>query len=264
MHKFTIYTLLFTLLTCCVRYEDDNNQSSANSSPLEQIKAELNRPKQAQTEPTAKPKKERWKAYGNKNPDPATIEEQQRAKFAEVRRSQEQASWPAKVGNYFPTMLFLTPNGDKRSIDEFKGRPILIEYVSMSSTSSQAFSGSQDRGSFLAIPINKNFQSLEKYFPVYSSGVHAHEITLMQILLLGPKGRPVDLTTAKNWTKHFELEQRGRIVLIATSALLRNDGSQLLGGFQLLDKNLVVRADATGERSKTLFSQLFPLIKRIK
>ena len=251
----------------CVRYDDDKAATQPNGSPLDEIHAQLDRPiaKQEKGEPTAKPEKktERWRAYGNKNPDAETIQEQQRTRLAEVLKSQEEAPWPPQLGYHYPEILFLTANGEKKAFADFKGRPILVEYVSMKSSSSQALAGANEKGSFSSIPLNRNFQSLELYFPSYAGGINAGQIGLVQILLVNSRGGAVALADAQAWAKHFELEARGRTVLVGTSVLLRGEASQLLGGFQLLDKNLVVRGDATGERSKTLFSQVFPLIPRL-
>lgn len=263
-------TVTCMLSTGCVRYEDGDERQSSNPSlsSLEDIKRQLDAPlRQPAREPTPEPEPEssgRWKAYGNRDKGKNPQQEQEKKLASEVLESQARNAWPPETGYEFPSMLFLNANGQRRSMEEFRGRMVLVEYVWMGSPVTQALSGSNQRGPFGKVPINKQFKSLEQYFPEYSGGVSINDVTLLQILMVDGASHEVTPETAKAWVKHFDLEAKRRTVLIGTPALLRNEGSQLLGGFQLLDRNLVVRVDATRERSKTLFSQLFPALPRIK
>jgi hypothetical protein len=134
----------------------------------------------------------------------------------------------------------------------------------MGSSVTQAFAGANERGGYGYVPLNKNYKSLEQYFPEYAGGVHANSINLVQIVMANERGESPTAAEVATWSQFFELEtRRGRIVLVGSPVLLNRRGFEIVGGFQLLDKHLVVRADATRERSKTLFSKLFPLIARV-
>jgi cell division protein FtsL len=269
--------LSLLLLTCivfsivgCVREEVSESAPESPRSSLDEIRAQLDRPlkKNIVAQPTTaqKEKVSRWKALTSpqsiQKPEENAIDPQ-KLLFDEVYQAQDQASWPPQVGQQFPIMPMLSPNAEKRMTDSFRGRVTLIEYASMKSAATQALAGSGERGPYGAVNTYPPLKVLESYFPAYSSGIQASDINRVQILMVDLRSQIVTPALAKAWSEHFELEgKRGRIVLIASAALLQGSGSDLIGGFQLLDKNMFVRGDATGARSKTLFSGLFPLMTR--
>ncbi len=260
------------LLICsCVRDEASESVAEKPRTSLDEIRAQLDRPLQksvvVQPTPVTKEKISRWKALTTSQSADKPVENPVNPKkqlLDEVYLAQDQASWPPQLGQQFPLMPILTPTLEKRMTDLFKGRATLIEYASMNSAATQALAGSGERGPYGAVARYPSLKVLESYFPDYSNGIQAGEINRVQILMVDLHAQIVSPGLAQAWNEHFELEsKRGRIVLIASAALLQGSGSELIGGFQLLDKNMVVRADATGVRSKTLFSKLFPALARL-
>lgn len=257
-----ILAAILILLTHCVRYEDqddDQPQKQTGQAALDEIREQLEHPLRQPRARTTPEKIEKPADARNLN---STTPNTQLTTIAEIAIGQSKVPWPPRIGAPFPRMQFLTPSLQRRSLDEFRGRVVVIEYVSMASAVTQAFAGSRDRGPFGSSALRNDFKPLESYFPEYSGGIPSTDVILVQILMLDHHAQPVSTETAAAWNKHFELEARGRVILIASPVLLRNQGSEVVGGFQMLDKNGVVRADATGERSKTLFSELFPGLAR--
>lgn len=254
----------------CVREEVSESAPETKLSSLDQIRAQLDRPlkKPIVVQPTTAPKEKisRWKALTTSQSADKPVEnpvDPQKTLYDEVYQAQDQASWPPQIGQQFPVMPMLSPTLEKRMTDSLRGRVTLIEYASMRSPATQALAGSGERGPYGAVNTYASLKVLESYFPTYSAGVQAGEVNRVQILMVDLRSQIVSPALAKAWSDHFELETKhGRIVLIASAALLQGSGSELIGGFQLLDKNMIVRGDATGARSKTLFSGLFPLMIR--
>lgn len=259
--------------TSCVRDEEAETPPPSKLSALEEIKEQLNRPlikaapSKAPEEPT---KASRWIGHNNATvrglgkPTPENPVNAQRKLITEIYELQDQVSWPPEEGQPFPVMPLLSPTLEKRMTESFRGRVTLIEYAAMTSPVTQALAGSNDRGPYGAVAMSPSFKRLEQYFPDYSGGIQAGDINRVQILMTDLRSQIVSPALAQAWSEHFELESKhGRTVLIASAALLQGTGAELIGGFQLLDKNMIVRADATRTRSKTLFSVLFPLLPRL-
>ncbi len=259
---FVLLLIALPFICSCIQDEsqEDQGNESGNSaiSTLDEIRQQLDRPIR-QPKATEPPQGNNLRDRSNNN---SGFADPKKTALAEVRSSQAAGNWPPELNVPFPQMIFLTAGLQKRSLDEFRGRVVLIEYVSMASGVTQALAGSTQRGPYGAVPLRTDFKPFESYFPSYSGGIPAGDIVMVQILMLDHRSQSVTPEAATAWIRHFDLEARGRVVLIGSSALFRNGGSSLVGGFQLLDKKLVVRADATGDRARTVFTELFPLLPR--
>jgi hypothetical protein len=70
---------------------------------------------------------------------------------------------------------------------------------------------------------------------------------------------------ARAWASHFQLYRaRNEVVLAGTPELATKASRNLIPGFQLIDKDFILRADSTGVRTDDdLYSELLPMIRRI-
>ena len=67
------------------------------------------------------------------------------------------------------------------------------------------------------------------------------------------------------WAEHFGMDRaKNRIVLAGTADLLGTASYNLIPGFQLIDKDFIVRSDSTGENpSRNLYQELLPMIPKL-
>lgn len=263
----TIVTLctLLSLATGCTMEQDDAESSGRSSSPLEEIQRQLNQPIQ-QSEPN--------EVFENKNtltlPKGSSAREkieksnseEQAKRMNAITNSQRNAAWPPKVGFVFPVGLFLDSRGQELSLESLRGKVILVEFAAMLSPDSQALAGSSTSRPFSGVEPSKTIRPLRSYFPQYTRGIEANRISFLQIVFRDLKNGPPSIEALKNWSEHFKLSSLpDQFVVTASAALVARTATAEIPGFLLLDKNLVVRADATGiNPTHNLFRELLPMI----
>ncbi len=176
-------------------------------------------------------------------------------------------SWPPSLGKQYPNLEFIDQNGDTVRISDFKGKLILIEYVGMSCSACQAFSGAHKTGSYKKIEPQRGLKSIEEYFPEFTGGLSLSDnrIMFIQILLydLGMKSPTPE--HSKNWAEHFGMDRgNNEIVLVSTDDLRGKASFNMIPGFQLVDKDFILRVDSTGHRPRhNLYTQLLPTIPKL-
>ena len=102
----------------------------------------------------------------------------------------------------------------------------------------------------------------------YGGGVRLDDprVVLVQLLLYDMPARAAPtLEAARRWAEHFEM--RGdpqRIVLVGNASLVGPASYAMVPGFQLVDKDFVLRYDSTGHAPRhNLFTELLPALGRI-
>jgi len=67
------------------------------------------------------------------------------------------------------------------------------------------------------------------------------------------------------WAKHFKLyRSNGDIVLAGTPSMATRESYDLIPGFQLIDKNFILRSDSTGrEPQDDLYTRLLPMLRQV-
>lgn len=176
----------------------------------------------------------------------------------------ELPSWPPVVGEFYPDLELIDQEGQHFKISDLKGRVVIIEPVGMNCPACQAFSGANDIGSFQNNGVQSGLLSFTKMVNSYSKGVRLPhpKIMVVQILLYDMKlGAPLPIH-AKIWAEHFGLKKSQNEIVAVSPYDMRNSASyNLIPGFQLLDKNLVMRSDATGHRPRDdLYRKLLPMV----
>jgi hypothetical protein len=73
-----------------------------------------------------------------------------------------------------------------------------------------------------------------------------------------------DVNDARSWDRHFRITESNGLVLIPHGDLRGPVAHNLIPGFQLIDKNFVLRFDAAGHRPRHNFwTELLPAISGI-
>lgn len=175
--------------------------------------------------------------------------------------------WPPEIGKSYPDLELLGADGKKVKLSEFKGSVLLIEPVGMNCPACQAFAGGQEKGGYEGVTPQAGLPPLEELLKTYAEGMTPEDerIQFIQILFYDPKMGVPTPEDAARWAKHFGLEgKKNHHVLVGSKDLQGPIAYNLIPGFQLIDKNFVLRADSTGHNPHdNLYQTLFPMLAKV-
>ncbi len=175
--------------------------------------------------------------------------------------------WPPVVGQRYPDLDLIDQEGQAFKLSHLRGRVIVIEPTGMNCPACQAFSGAHKYGAYENNPVQEYVKSFKEIFPLYAKGLKlpSRDVVFVQLLLydmtLGAP-RPED---AAKWAKHFQISKRENHYVAVSPFDLRSDASyKLIPGFQLIDKDFILRADSSGHNPKhDLYRQLIPFVPKL-
>ena len=177
------------------------------------------------------------------------------------------AGWPPEVNKPFPAVKFIDHNGAPFDLDSLKGKPTLVEIVAMSCAGCQAYSGGNRVGGYGGFPAQPDLQSIDEYFTCFTGGLdlHSDKINFVQIIIYNLKLEPAGPEELAAWRKHFQFDRSPNTVVLSGGKALANQASfNMIPGFILLDKDLVVRFDATGHNPRhNVYTELLPAVRRM-
>ena len=177
------------------------------------------------------------------------------------------SDWPPRLGESYPDLLLIDHEGREFRLSELKGKVLLVEPVGMNCPACNAFAGAQVRGGFNGLRPQQNLESIEKYLPRYAGGVDIGnpDLKVIHLLLYDFNMRQPSVNDAKAWAEHFGLDRQDNIIVAVSKSDLRGKASfAMIPGFQLVDRDFVLRQDATGHRPRhNLFSELLPMIPNL-
>ncbi len=176
-------------------------------------------------------------------------------------------NWPPVLGQKYPDLALYDQDGKVFKLSQFKGKVIILEPVGMNCPACQAFSGAKKYGPFKNNPVQKGVSSFHDIFRHYTpqtKNTHS-EIIFVQILLYDMKLEAPDKEDARAWAEHFHLSKANNHYVSVSPYDLRNHHSfKMIPGFQLIDKDFILRIDSTGHRPKhSLYYDLLPALKNL-
>lgn len=174
--------------------------------------------------------------------------------------------WPPVVGQAYPNLQLLDQEGRRTSLSEFQGKVILLEPVGVPCPACIAFAGGQKRGAYNGIAPQANLKSIDHYTRLYGRiSLNRDDIVFVQVVFYGPELTAPSPTQVRDWAKHFGLERsNNEIVLRAEPYLLGPETRGMIPGFQLIDKDFVLRYDSTGHAPRhDLYQELLPAVRRL-
>ncbi len=177
---------------------------------------------------------------------------------------EEKPDWPPRLDQSFPDLELIDHPGRAFRLSELKGKVILVEPIGMNCAACNAFSGGQQVGGFNGMEPQAGLQSIESYLPQYAGGLDiSHpDLKLVQLLLYDyGMGQP-SAEDARFWAEHFGLDRYDNILVAVPKRDLRGDASfKMIPGFHLVDRDFILRRDATGHRPRhSLFGDLLPMV----
>ncbi len=175
--------------------------------------------------------------------------------------------WPPQLGESYPDLILMDSHGQKIRLSDLTGKVIIIEYVGMTCPACQAFSGAHIYGAYQNIEPQQGLASFKEYFTEYTKGISLKDdrIVFIQMILYSMTMGVPSLEDVHHWAKHFHLDQHSNfLVLMGTKEMLGEDSYNLIPGFQLIDKNFILRYDSTGHHPRhNLFTELLPMVPKI-
>lgn len=179
--------------------------------------------------------------------------------------------WPPKIGKGYPTDIdFYDQSGKNVRISDFRGKALFIEYVGMNCPACQAYSGGNKRniGAYGNNEVAQGVLTIDEIFDQgYAGGIKLSDPRLVYIAILlydMNMGQPTK-EDARKWAAHFKLDKYKQKYVLAPARDMRSQASyNLIPGFQLVDKNLILRSDSTGHYpQEDLYGKLLPMIPKI-
>lgn len=177
--------------------------------------------------------------------------------------------WPPAINNYYPDMELYNQNGQKTRLSSFKGKVIIVEPIGMSCPACQAFAGANKPGCrpYAGVTPQRGLKSIDELLKSYGGGVNLSDprIVLVQLLLYNPSMQAPSVKEASAWARNFGLStSQNRFVLVGKRNMINSHSYNMIPGFQLIDKNFVLRSDSTGHRPKNdLYRHLLPMVKKL-
>lgn len=175
--------------------------------------------------------------------------------------------WPPIVGQAYPDLELIDQNGEKFSLSFLKGKVIIVEPIGMNCPSCQAFSGAHDYGAFENNSVEQYSASFRKIFPLYAKGLKlpSRDLVFVQLILYDMALKQPDANDAKAWAEHFRLSRDQNHFVAVSPYDLRGQASfNLIPGFQVIDRDFILRADSTGHHpTHDLYKQLIPYAGRL-
>ncbi len=178
-----------------------------------------------------------------------------------------EVDWPPQLNQPYPDLELIDHAGQSVRMSDFKGKVIVVEYVGMTCPACQAFSGAHEKGAYGNIVPQGGLGSIKDYFPGSTGGLSLEDdrIVFIQMLLYSMSMGAPTPEDAKDWARHFQMDRpKNHLVLAGKEELLGQASYDMIPGFQLIDKQFVLRSDSTGHRPRhNLWRELLPLVPKL-
>lgn len=179
------------------------------------------------------------------------------------------ANWPPQEGIEYPDLEMVNSSGDKVKLSSFKGKVIVIKPIGMNCPACNAWAGGQEKGGFDGIRPQSNLESFDVYAKQRGVDLENDKIVIINLLLFNMNLKPTDSVDAKAWEEHFGFANSSNHIVLAGSDELLNSANydasyKMVPGFHLVDKNFILRSDASGHHPKrNLYTHLIPKITKL-
>jgi hypothetical protein len=174
--------------------------------------------------------------------------------------------WPAKVDAPYPDLALLDADGNARRLSEFRGKVILVELIGIPCSACQAYAGGHVVGPLGNATVQANLDSIDKYARSYGHfNLDDARVVFVQLLLFNEAMQAPSQAEARAWAEHFAVARhRNRVVLVGTAALASKQTYEMIPGFQLIDRDFVLRRDSSGHQPRhDLYRDLLPTMGRM-
>lgn len=172
------------------------------------------------------------------------------------------ADWPPVAGKPFPQFELFDHVGERFSIDSLRGKPTIIEFISMSCAGCQAFAGGNEVGPYGGLMSQPNLESFEAYFRKYAGlDLHSGEVNFVVAVVYNDKLQTPTKQDLNDWRSHFGMDKWDNTFVVSNPNLASAATFKMIPGFMLLDQDQVVLFDSTGHHpTHNLYTELLPAV----
>lgn len=176
-------------------------------------------------------------------------------------------NWPPVVGEEYPDLELINSDGEMVHLSDYAGNVLLIEPIGMTCKACQAFAGGNLIGGFGKIKPQSDLESIEEYLPRYSNGTSLYDpsITYIQLIFYNLKNTHPSADDLAQWEDHFETNAHNNIVVLgATEQMIGTTAFRMIPGFQLVDRDFILRADGAGHKAPdNIYTDLLPMVPEL-
>lgn len=178
--------------------------------------------------------------------------------------------WPPKMNKPYPDLPLVASDGTNFKLANYKGKVIVLSFLDMSSPTAQAQSGAGLSGAYGVTvdkdPLARPFSDVFRTIPESEDMNYPHKDLLEIIVLVySQEGQQTTVDDAQNWAEHFDLSREDNVIVAVPVKDIRSDETgEVLNGYQLIDKNMILRVDSSGSSPKhNLKMTLMPLVPKL-
>jgi len=170
--------------------------------------------------------------------------------------------WPPAVGDVFPQFELFDHTGTQFSMAGLRGKPTIIEFISMSCAGCQALAGGNQVGPYGRLASQSNVETFETYFRQLAGfDLDSGEVNFVVAAVYNDKLQTPTKQDLNGWRSHFKLDRFDNAFVVSGPELASAATFKMIPGFMLLDQNQVVLFDSTGRQPvHDLFSELLPAV----
>lgn len=171
--------------------------------------------------------------------------------------------WPPVSGERFPDLVLADQKGATTRLSDFAGKVILVEYAAIPCKGCQAFAGGKERGGFGGFQAQPGLESAEFYArQIANVRLGSDQVVFVQVLLYGKDLSSPTASEVAGWAEHFGMERdENKVVLRGDPSMLSRQTYDMIPGFQLIDRDFVLRSDSCGHEPQDDFYQhLLPML----
>lgn len=175
-------------------------------------------------------------------------------------------NWPPVSGERFPDLILSDQSGDTMRLSDFEGKILLIEYAAIPCAGCQAFAGGKTFGGYGGFQVQPQLESVEHYAKqIAGVTLGSKDVVFVQVLLYGKGMSSPTQAEVRGWAKHFEMDRnQNKVVLRGDPSMLSQETYEMIPGFQLVDRDFVLRSDSCGHYPKdNLYQDLLPTLRRL-
>jgi hypothetical protein len=178
--------------------------------------------------------------------------------------ARQKINWPPVLEQPYPDLTLIDQEGEEFKLSKFKGKVIIVEPIGMNCAACQAFSGGHVYGPFQNNAVQEGLPSFHQLMYRFNKNLvfPNPDIIFIQLLLYDMQLQAPDPSHAQVWAEHFKLRKSENTIVAVSPADMRNNKTfNLIPGFQLIDRNFILRVDSTGHRPQhDLYKELIPAI----
>lgn len=173
--------------------------------------------------------------------------------------------WPPAVNQFYPELELSDLSGKRTKLSAYAGKVILLEPIGMSCPACQAFVGGDRKGGINGVQPQTGLSSVEALLKAQGVSTSDPRLVRVQLLLYGPGLAAPTLAEAQAWSKHFDFGRRSNeVLLLGDQRYINQHSFNMIPGFQLIDKNFVLRCDACGHNPKSnMYTELIPMVGKL-